>query len=58
LKALEDEKLVTKPDENNGVKWMVIEEAVSVSNEPWMQEIYRKLNRKLKEMNLKSPIEI
>ena len=50
LKALEDEKLITKPDENSGVKWMGIEEAVSASNEPWMQEIYRKLNRKLKEI--------
>ncbi|HHV08730.1 MAG TPA: NUDIX hydrolase [Clostridiales bacterium] len=48
LKALEDEKLAIKPDENKGVKWMEIEEAVSSSNEPWMQEIYRKLNRKLK----------
>jgi 8-oxo-dGTP pyrophosphatase MutT (NUDIX family) len=48
LKALEYEKLVIKPDENKGVKWMEIEEAVSASNEPWMQEIYRKLNRKLK----------
>jgi 8-oxo-dGTP pyrophosphatase MutT (NUDIX family) len=48
LKALEYEKLVIKPDENKGVKWMEIEEAVAASNEPWMQEIYRKLNRKLK----------
>ncbi len=50
LKALADEKLITKPDENSGVKWMEIEQAVSASNEPWMQEIYRKLNRKLKGM--------
>ena len=57
LKALEYEKLVTKPDENSGVKWMEIEEAVSASNEPWMQEIYRKLNRKLNGMTkLKSPV--
>jgi 8-oxo-dGTP pyrophosphatase MutT (NUDIX family) len=59
LKALEDEKLITKPDENSGVKWMEFEEAVLASNEPWMQEIYRKLNQKLRGMNnFKSPIEI
>jgi 8-oxo-dGTP pyrophosphatase MutT (NUDIX family) len=49
LKAYEDETLVIKPDENSGVKWMDLEEAVSASTEPWMQEIYRKLNSKLKE---------
>lgn len=50
LKAAEDETLVAKPDENSGVKWMDIDEAVSASNEPWMQEIYQKLNRKLIDM--------
>lgn len=59
LKAFEYEKLVIKPDENSGVKWMEIEEAVSASNEPWMQEIYRKLNRKLKGIiNLTSPTDM
>lgn len=47
LKALEDEKLVINPIENSGVKWMDFEEAVRQSSEPWMQEIYKKLNRKL-----------
>ncbi len=50
LKAPEDEILIAKPDENSGVKWMEIEEAVSASSEPWMQVIYRKLNQKLKGM--------
>jgi 8-oxo-dGTP pyrophosphatase MutT (NUDIX family) len=47
LKALDDEKLVINPSENSGVKWMDFEDAVRESSEPWMQEIYRKLNRKL-----------
>jgi 8-oxo-dGTP pyrophosphatase MutT (NUDIX family) len=47
LKATGNEALVVKPDENSGVKWVNIEEAVSISNEPWMQGIYEKLNLKL-----------
>ncbi len=48
LEAQEQEKTVIKPDENSGVKWMGIEEAVAASSEPWMRGIYRKLNGKLK----------
>jgi hypothetical protein len=51
LRADEDERLIAKPDENSGVKWMGIEEAVSASTEPWMQGIYRKLNLKLEGTN-------
>lgn len=47
LQATGNEALVVKPDENSGVKWVNIEEAVSISNEPWMQGIYEKLNLKL-----------
>jgi len=41
--------LESKPDENALVDWFSLEEAVKASSEPYMQEIYRKLNRKLAE---------
>ena len=41
--------LSMKPDENSGVAWFGLEEAVEASTEPWFKEhIYRKLNEKLK----------
>jgi 8-oxo-dGTP pyrophosphatase MutT (NUDIX family) len=43
------EQLYEKPDENSGVRWFALEDAVSASTEPWFQQrIYRKLNEKLK----------
>lgn len=51
LKATGEEELVVKPDENSGVKWVKIEDAVAASNEPWMQGIYTKLNLKLKKVS-------
>lgn len=48
LEADEQEVLRVKPDENSGVKWFSLEEALTVCTEPWMVErIYAKLNRKL-----------
>lgn len=50
LEADEEEVLKAKPDENSGVKWFSLEEAIKASSEPWMRErIYRKLNAKLSE---------
>ncbi|MCR5229762.1 MAG: NUDIX hydrolase [Solobacterium sp.] len=50
LEADETEELTAKADENKGVKWFEMDEAVRASNEPWFREhIYSKLNRKLKE---------
>ena len=49
LEAKEGETLRIKPDENSQVAWIPIEQAVEVSNEPWMQVIYQKLNQKLEE---------
>lgn len=40
-----------KEDENSGVKWFTLEEAVKVSNEPYMKKIYTKLNKKLIQFN-------
>lgn len=51
LEADEEEVLRVKPDENSGVKWFPLEEALMASSEPWMVErIYRKLNKKAAEM--------
>lgn len=43
------QKVRCKPDENQGVAWFELEEAIEKSSEPWIRErIYRKLNEKLK----------
>lgn len=49
LEADEEESLTIKPDENSGVKWFKLDEAIEASSEKWFQEnIYNKLNNKLK----------
>lgn len=49
LEAREGDALSTKPDENSGVGWFGLDEAVEASSEPWFKErIYRKLNEKLR----------
>lgn len=48
LMADEAAHLTVKPDENSGVAWFSLEEAVAASSEPWFQaRIYQKLNKKL-----------
>ena len=48
LEADEEESLTIKPDENSGVKWFKLDEAIEASSEKWFQEnIYNKLNDKL-----------
>lgn len=55
LEADEQEALRIKPDENSGVKWFPLEEALRACTEPWMVEwIYTKLNNKLG--NTESPL--
>ena len=40
-----------KADENSGVKWVELEDAVTLSSEPWIRErIYRKLIEKTREL--------
>lgn len=40
--------LRVKPDENSGVKWVPLEDAIALSTEPWIRtRIYRKLIDKL-----------
>ena len=48
LEADEKEQLRIKQDENSGVKWVNICEAVNITNEKQMEPIYKKLNEKLK----------
>lgn len=48
LEAEEDQPLLVKPDENSGVRWFELSEAVAASCEPVMRVIYQKLNGKLR----------
>ena len=42
-----------KPDENSGVRWVPLEDAIRLSTEPWIRDrIYRKLIDKLKLLGL------
>lgn len=42
------EPLRVKPDENSGVRWASLDDAIALSTEPWIRErIYRKLIDKL-----------
>jgi 8-oxo-dGTP pyrophosphatase MutT (NUDIX family) len=51
FEADENAPLKSKPDENKGVKWFGLDEAVAISNEPFFQErVYSKLNKKLREL--------
>ena len=47
LEADDRQPIAAKPDENKGVKWFPIHDAVEASTEPNMQNIYRKLNARL-----------
>lgn len=51
FEADENDTLRIKKDENSGVKWVDIDEAVNLTNENKMRPIYRKLNEKLKNIN-------
>ena len=49
LEADEREKLCVCEEENSGVRWFTLDEALAASTEPWFVErIYKKLNDKLK----------
>lgn len=52
LEASEEEILHKKPDENSGVAWFGLQEAIEASTEPWFQEhIYSKLNKRLEDFS-------
>lgn len=49
LEAEDDQPLRICEDENSGVAWFTLEDALRASTEPWFVErIYKKLNEKLK----------
>lgn len=51
LQADESDLLEVKQDENTGVSWFGIDEAVMMSNEKWFRNnIYSKLNEKLRKL--------
>lgn len=51
LEAEETDRLHIREDENSGVAWFTLEEALKASTEPWFVErIYKKLNAKLMEI--------
>ena len=51
LEADSEEAVSIKADENSGVKWAKLDEAVALSSEPWIRErIYRKLIEKTREL--------
>ena len=47
LEADENEKLRIKEDENSNIKWIPINDAVTLTNEEKMKPIYKKLNEKI-----------
>ena len=50
LETDEEEVLRIKPDENSGVRWFFLEEALAACSEPRMIErVYKKLNAKVRE---------
>ena len=49
LEGDERDALAVKLDENSGVRWFGLDEAVAASTEPWMRvRVYEKLNQKLR----------
>ena len=48
--ADEKEELTIKPDENSGLKWVLIDDVLNMTNEEAMKPIYQKLNKVLKEV--------
>lgn len=52
LEADESEVLAIKEDENSGVRWIDIDDAVQISNEENMKVVYTKLNKKLKSVTI------
>lgn len=49
LEADDGQAVRAKPDENSGVRWFPLDEAVAASSEEWMRDhVYQKLNGKLR----------
>ena len=52
LEADENEILRIKEDENSGVRWVDINNAIEMSTETWMKGIYKKLIEKMGKLNI------
>ena len=49
LEADDKDELTVCEEENSGVRWFTLDNALKASSEPWfVQRIYRKLNDKLR----------
>jgi isopentenyldiphosphate isomerase len=48
-----DDELHIKPDENSGLKWVLLDDAVEITNEECMKPIYKKLNDYVKKIRNK-----
>ena len=49
LEASQDDPLTLCPEENSGVRWVLLDEALTLSTEPWFcKRVYQKLNDKLR----------
>lgn len=49
LEADDCQSLRIRPEENSGVQWFLLDDAVAASTEPWFRErVYAKLNQKLR----------
>lgn len=58
LLASENDSLTVKPDENSGVRWILIGELSDYVSEPHMQVVYDKILKKSKEQLMKLTREI
>ncbi len=57
LEADEREAVAVCEEENSGVRWFTLEDALAASTEPWFVErIYRKLNEKLRRLGGSCPV--
>ncbi len=52
FEADESEKLTIKPDENSGLKWVYLDDAIKLTNEEAMKPIYQKLNDFIRKSSL------
>ena len=50
FEADENEELKIKPDENSGLKWVLLDDAINITNEEDMKPIYQKLNDALRKI--------
>ena len=50
FEADENDELKIKPDENSGLQWVLLDDAIKITNEEDMKPIYQKLNEALRKL--------